>query len=321
MRRTTSHLANLVIFVILASVAPIAISDGYPERDITYVVPYTPGGTNDNIARRLGILLSERLGQNIVIENRAGAGGTIGASYVAHADPDGHTILNTSIGNLAIAPQLVDTNFDPFEDIKPVAFIGNSRSVIAVNNELPVETLQELVEYSQAHPGQLNFGSSGNGTPGHIIGEYFKSLSGADLTHVPYRGSAQALADVNAGVVQVVFDPLANGYVKAGRLKGLAFLGADSAPDLPDVPSITEAGFEHWDPALSGSFFISVPSQTPDHITEHLREAFDAVLAEQETQDALRAMGVEPQRLEISEIEERIRSIHDISADIIAGIE
>ena len=307
-------LKKITATVLLALTAGTALAQ-YPDKPITYVVPYTPGGTNDNIARIIARHLGDRLGQPIVVENKPGAAGTLGAAYVAHADADGYTLLNASIGNLAIAPQLMPVQFDPFKDLTPVAHLAGSRSVIAVNPQLPIHSIEELVTYAKAHPGQLTYGTSGNGTPGHISTEYLKLLAGIDMVHVPYKGSAQALTDATAGHIDLVSDPLANTFVQAGKLRGLAFFGTEQAPDLPGIPALTES-FPQW--KFSGSFLAMAPTGTPQDVLEVIRKAFDEVLSEPTTINELKALGMAPQLLTTEQSESLIQSTHDLSKQIIA---
>ncbi|MBD1552605.1 Bug family tripartite tricarboxylate transporter substrate binding protein [Pseudomonas typographi] len=307
-------LKKLTVAALVALCASTALAQ-YPDKPITYVVPYTPGGTNDNIARIIARHLGERLGQPIVVENKPGAAGTLGAAYVAHAAADGYTLLNASIGNLAIAPQLLAVQFDPFNDLTPVAHLAGSRSVIAVNPALPIHSIAELIAYAKAHPGELTYGTSGNGTPGHISTEYLKLLAGIDLVHVPYKGSAQALSDATAGHIDLVSDPLANTFVQAGKLRGLAYFGTDEAPDLPGIPSLTET-YPQW--KFSGSYLAMAPAGTPPDVLASIRQAFDDVLAEPETISELKALGMAPQRLSTEQSAALIRATHDVSQQIIA---
>ncbi|MCL2894176.1 Bug family tripartite tricarboxylate transporter substrate binding protein [Brenneria tiliae] len=308
--------AFIRVAAVMAIVAgtPAQAQEAYPTRPITYVVPYTPGGTNDNSARIVARALEQRLGQPVVIENRPGAGGTLGAAKVAHARPDGYTLLNASIGNLAIAPQLLPAQFDPFKDFTPLAHIGGSRSVIAVNPSLPINSIEELIDYAKKNPGKLTYGTSGNGTPGNISMEYFKMLSGVDILHIPYKGSAPSLADAVAGHIDLVSDPLANGFVKAGKLRGLAYFGADSAPDLPGVPSIT-ASYPQWN--FSGSFIAVAPAGTPQPVVEKLRRAFSEALSDAKTQAELTGIGVSPEIKTPEQTSELIKATYSISKDII----
>lgn len=286
----------------------------WPEHAITYVVPYPPGGTNDSAARIVAQGLEKQLGQPVVVENRPGAGGTVGAGYVAHAKPDGYTLFNASIGNVAIAPQLVPVNFDPVKAFTPLAHIGGSRSVIAVNPSLPVHSLQELIDWSKKHPGELTYGTSGNGTPGNISMEYLKLLSGADILHIPYKGSAPALADAVAGHISVVSDPLANGFVKSGKLRGLAFFGTEKADDLPGVPSVTVL-YPQW--KFSGSFIALAPAQTPAPVVDKLRAAYQVVLSDKQTVTALENIGVTPEWKTPEQTKALISATWNVSKEII----
>jgi tripartite-type tricarboxylate transporter receptor subunit TctC len=310
---------SLYSLIVAASLAlcPMLGQAAFPDKPITYVVPYTPGGTNDNIARIVAKHLAVRLGQAVVVENKPGAGGTMGAADVAHAAPDGYTLLNASVGNLAIAPQLLRVQFDPFKDLTPVAHLAGSRSVIAVNPALPIHSIAELIAYARAHPGKLTYGTSGVGTPGHISMEYFKLLSGIDLLHVPYKGSALALSDTVAGHVDLVSDPLANRFVQAGTLRGLAYFGTPDAPDLPGVPALTDT-FPQWN--FSGSFLAMAPSGTPPDVLAKLRRAFDDVLAEPGTIAELTAVGTSPQRLDTDDSNALIRSTYEVSGKIITRV-
>lgn len=291
-----------------------AASAAWPEHAITYVVPYPPGGTNDSAARIVAQGLEKELGQPVVVENRPGAGGTVGAAYVAHAKPDGYTLFNASIGNVAIAPQLVPANFDPFKDFTPLAHIGGSRSVIAVNPNLPIHSVKELISYAKANPGKLTYGTSGNGTPGNISMEYFKLLSGTDILHVPYKGSAAALSDAVAGHIDVVSDPLANGFVNSGKLRGLAFFGTEKAEDLHGVPSITQR-YPQW--KFSGSFIALAPAKTPAPVLAQLRDSYHAVLSDPQVVKSLENIGVTPEWKTPQQTDELVRATWDISKEII----
>ncbi|WPB55792.1 tripartite tricarboxylate transporter substrate binding protein [Xylophilus sp. GOD-11R] len=300
--------------------AVYAQPDVFPSRPINLVVPYPPGGTNDNVARIVSKRLSEKLHQPVVVDYKPGAGGTIGAGFVASAPADGYTLLNASIGNLAIAPQLVPVRFDPFADLTPIAYVGGARTAIAVNPQLPVRTLQELIDYARAHPGKLSYGTSGNGTPGHLAGEYFKQLTGVDIRHVPYRGSAQAVADVVAGHVDVVFDPLGNQFVRSGKLRALAFFGGPTAPaDLAGVPSIAQAGVKNWEDGLAGSFFIVASSHLPPAVLTRLQTTVADILREPDTVKALADVQVVAQALSPKQAAEQIRGVHDLAARLIAS--
>ena len=290
---------------------------GYPSQRITYISPYPPGATNDSSARIVARALSEMLGAAVIVENRAGAGGTFGAEFVAKAAPDGYTLLNASSGNLSTAPQLVKVAFDPFRDLVPVGDVGASRSVIAVHPSVPVTSLQGLVAYARDNPGKLNFGSAGTGSAGHIAGEYLKLRTGIDIVHVPYRGSAAAASDLIAGVIQIFIDPLAAAYVRAGQVRGLAFYGISSSDDLPGVPTIAEAGFPDWE--LSSFFFIAVPAGTPADVVAILNRSLRAIALDPDSAKALKALGLEPRLLSPEEVARQLRAEYEVNKRVIAA--
>jgi tripartite-type tricarboxylate transporter receptor subunit TctC len=188
---------------------------------------------------------------------------------------------------------------------------------VAVNPKVPAQTLKELIAYAKANPGKLTYATSGNGTPGHIAGELFKSLAGVDIRHVPYKGSAPAVADVVAGHVDIVFDPLSTASIKAGKLRALAYFGSDRSPELPGVPSIAQAGIGNWENALGGSFFISAPRDTPAPVLATLRRLIGDILQEPATIEALSRVEVEARVLTPEQTNATIRSVHDLSRRII----
>jgi len=309
--------ALAVLAVLHAATVTASAQQPFPSKPINYVVPYTPGGTNDNVARIIARRLAEKAGQPVVIEYKAGAGGTLGAGFVAASPADGYTLLNTSIGNLAIAPQLMTVKFDPFYDLVPVAYIGNSLATVAINPALPIRTLPELIAYARANPGKLTFASSGNGTPGHLAGELLKRLASIDIRHVPYKGSAPAVADVVAGHVDLVFDPLSTQFIKQGKLRALAYFGGARSPDLPNVPSIRDAGIKGWEDSLAGAFFITAPRNVPPEVLARLRQWIGEILAEPDTVAALGRVQVDVQTLTAEQTSQRIRQVHEIAARVV----
>lgn len=309
--------ALAVLAVLHAATVTASAQQPFPSKPINYVVPYTPGGTNDNVARIIARRLAEKAGQPVVIEYKAGAGGTLGAGFVAASPADGYTLLNTSIGNLAIAPQLMTVKFDPFYDLVPVAYIGNSLATVAINPALPIRTLPELIAYARANPGKLTFASSGNGTPGHLAGELLKRLANIDIRHVPYKGSAPAVADVVAGHVDLVFDPLSTQFIKQGKLRALAYFGGARSPDLPNVPSIRDAGIKGWEDSLAGAFFITAPRNVSPEVLARLRQWIGEILAEPGTVAALGRVQVDVQTLTAEQTSQRIRQVHEIAARVV----
>jgi len=307
---------NRRTLLVAATALPLAKLASANPRPINYVVPFPPGATNDNSARIVAPKLAEVLGTSIIVDNKAGGGGSIGADHVAKAPPDGRTLLNASTGNLTIVPQLIQTGYDPFRDFTPLALIGESRSIFAVHPSLPVKSLAELIAYARKHPGELNFGSAGNGSGGHLAGEYLKLRTGIDMQHVPYRGSAPAANDAIAGRIQVMIDPITANYVRSGQLRGLAISGNDLREDLPGVPSIAEAGLPDWE--IQGGFVAVAPAATPGAVLARLHTAFARVLSDEATVRVLNGIGLAPRLLTPDQIIARLRHESEINGRIIA---
>lgn len=290
----------------------------YPIKPITLVVPYPPGGTNDNVARVIAEKVSARAGQPVVIEYKPGAGGTIGAQYVAKAKPDGYTLLNASIGNLAIAPQLMPVAFDPFQSFQSIAHIGSGITTFAVRPDFPARNLKELVAYAKKHP--ITLGTSGVGTPGHMAGEYFQQITGIQLQHVPYKGSAAAINDAVGGHVDLVIDPLSTTFVRGGKLKALAYFGADAPPaGVPGVQSVAQQGFDQWDSALGGSFFWTAPAGIPDAVRQKLTRWVLEALAAPEVRQALLQVQVSAAPADAKATTAIVRKMHAVAKDIFAS--
>src|SRR5215467_326068 len=251
----------------------------YPTRPVRWVVGYPPGGPQDIVARLVGQVLSERLGQQFLVENRPGAGGNIGAEAVINSPPDGYTMLLVGSPNAINATLYQKLNFVFLRDIVPVASFARTPLVIEVHPSVPVHTLPEFVAYAKANPGKVNYASAGIGTPQHVAAELLKILTGIDMVHVPYRGSAPALVDMLAGQVQVMIDPLPASieFVRTGRLRPLAVTSEKRWPALPDVPTATEfvPGYlaESW-------YGAGVPRNTPTEIVDKLNREVNAGLAD-----------------------------------------
>jgi len=286
---------NLLILLaaLLAWGAGPAHAQTYPERGITIVIGFPPGGAIDTIARVMGPKLSQRLGQPVVIENKPGAGGIIATQMVARAPADGYTVLFGTMGNLSITPVLMhDLQFDMKKDFAPVTLVASSGFVLYVHPQFPPRTVKELIDYAKAHPGQVNFSSSGNGGLPHMAGELFNSSTGLKITHVPYKGSAPSVNDVVAGQVQMTFESAAIGlpFVKAGRLRALATTGEKRLPVYPDVPTVAETvpGF-----TVTNWFGMVVPAGTPQDRIEKLQQGIAGALADPEVKETLAKLGVD----------------------------
>jgi tripartite-type tricarboxylate transporter receptor subunit TctC len=267
-----------------------ARAKGYPVRTVRLLVGYPPAGATDIIARVAGQWLSERLGQAFVVENRPGASGNLATESLVNSPPDGYTLMLVNAGNTINSALYAKLGFAFLRDVAPVASIVRVPLVMLVNPSLPVRTVPEFVAYAKANPGRLNMASAGTGTPQHVSGELFKMMTGVDLTHVPYRGSAPALTDLLAGRVQVAFDTTAASleYVKAGTLRPLAVTIAAHSEALPDIPTVASSvpGYE-----ASGWYGLGAPRKTPPDIIEKLNKAMQAGLADPKIRARLADLG------------------------------
>ncbi|WP_315831039.1 tripartite tricarboxylate transporter substrate binding protein [Bradyrhizobium prioriisuperbiae] len=256
-----------------------AAAQDYPTHPVRWVVGYPAGGATDILARLIGQRLSERLGQQFVIENKPGAGNNIGTEAVVNAEPDGYTILLVNPANAINASLYAKLNFNFIRDIAPVAGIARVPNVMIVPNDFPAKTVAEFIAYAKANPGKVNMASSGNGTSIHLSGELFKAMTGIEMQHVPYRGSAPAITDMLGNRVQVMFDnmPSAISHIKAGSLRALAVTTTDRSSELPDVPTV---GATVKDYEASAWFGIGMPKKTPKAIIDRLNKEVNAILAE-----------------------------------------
>jgi tripartite-type tricarboxylate transporter receptor subunit TctC len=274
-----------------AMAAPgVAFAQSYPARPVHMVVGFAAGGGADIMARLIGQGLSERLGQQIVVDNRPGAGTNIATEVVAKAAPDGYTLLLANSPNAINATLYDNLSFDFVRDLVPVASIGRVPLVMVVNPDLPTKTIPEFIAYAKANPGKVNMGSGGNGAPDHMSGELFKAMAGVGILHVPYRGVAPAIADLLGGQVQVIFGtmPAVIALIKSGRLRALGVTTATRSDELPDVPSIGEfvPGYE-----ASQWYGICAPKGTPAEVIERLNRETNAVLADPKTKARLAELG------------------------------
>ncbi|HSC23056.1 MAG TPA: tripartite tricarboxylate transporter substrate binding protein [Casimicrobiaceae bacterium] len=279
------------IALIVGATGGVMAAD-YPTKPIRLVVPFPPGGTTDILARAVAQKLSEAWNEQVVVDNRPGAGGNIGADLVAKAAPDGYTLVMGTVGTHAINPNLyAKMPYDHVKDFAPVILVAGVPNVLVVNPSLPVHSVKELIDYAKANPGKLNFASSGNGTSIHLSGELFKTMAGVQMTHVPYKGSAPALSDLMGGQVQLMFDnlPSSLGLIKAGKLRALAVTSASRAAALPDVPTIAESGLPGFE--ASSWFGILAPAGTPHEVVAKLNGAVAAWLATPEAKEKLLAQG------------------------------
>ncbi|HZZ93869.1 MAG TPA: tripartite tricarboxylate transporter substrate binding protein [Usitatibacter sp.] len=267
----------------------------WPTRPIHLVVPYPPGGPLDTVARLTAQKVSAGLGQPIVVDNKPGAGGNIGAESVARAAPDGYTLLLGAVATHAINPTLYPgIPYDAQRDFEPVTQLASTPNVLIVHPSLPVKNVREFIAYAKAHPGTLNFGSGSTGSAGHLAGELFKRLAGVDMTHVPYKGAAPAMQDLIAGQVQVMFDNLASALaqIQAGKVRALAVTTARRTPLAPDLPTIAESGLPGFD--INTWFGLFVPAHTPRPVVDRLHDEFVKALKAPDVREKMLALGAEP---------------------------
>jgi tripartite-type tricarboxylate transporter receptor subunit TctC len=285
LRRRFLYLAGAAV-----AAPAVAWSQSYPARPVHMVVGFAAGGGADIMARLVGQALSERLGQQIVVDNRPGAGTNIATEVVVKAAPDGHTLLLANSPNAINATLYDNLSFDFVRDIAPVASIGRVPLVMVVNPSLPAKSVAEFIAYAKANPGKVNMGSGGNGAPDHMSGELFKAMAGVGILHVPYRGVAPAIADLLGGQVQVIFGtmPAVIALIKSGKLRALAVTTATRSDALPDVPTIAESvpGYE-----ASQWYGIGAPKGTPADVVERLNRETNAVLADPRMQARLAELG------------------------------
>jgi tripartite-type tricarboxylate transporter receptor subunit TctC len=287
--------ARWVAFVFTLAVAVCHAQDDFPNRPVRIIVPFAPGGSTDVVARILADKLGTEFKRGFVVENKPGAGGNIGADAVAKASPDGYTLLMGTTGVLAINKYLYkEMPFDPERDLAPVSYTSLITNILVVNPQVPVKTVGELVALAKSKPGALTFASSGAGSSTHLSAELFKSMAGVDILHVPYKGSSQALTDVMAGQVTMLFDnaPSSIPFVESGKLRAVAVTSTKRLPNLPDVPTIDEAGVKGYE-SLSWSGIVA-PAGTPRRVIDKLNAAIEKILRDPDVKQRFASLGVEP---------------------------
>ena len=290
------RLLRVIALTVLALIGALdlACADDYPTRPITLIVPFPPGGSTTVMARNVADKLSVSLGQQIVVENRGGAGGVIGTRFVARATPDGYTILLSYTATMAIAPAMnVNAGYDPRKDFVPIGMIGAAPSVLVVNPSMPVHSVAELIAFAKAAPAPLQYGSPGVGTVNHLAGEYLAAETGMKLQHVPYKGNGPALGDLLGGHILMMFVPIpvALGNIKAGTLRGLAIGSANRTSLLPDLPTLAESGVPGFEVGLR--YGLVAPAGTPPAVVARLNKELNAALSTEDVKNRLATEGAE----------------------------
>jgi tripartite-type tricarboxylate transporter receptor subunit TctC len=273
---------------VLGLSASLAHAQNFPSRPITLVIPFAPGGSTSIVGRGVADKMGELLGEKVVVDNRPGAGGTVGTKAVAKSEPDGYTLLLGYTGTLAIGPSLYkNVGYDPRKDFAPIGLIGNAPNSLVVNPSFPAKTVGELIAYAKANPGKVNFGSAGAGTASHITGEYFARAAGITLVHIPYKGTGPALTDLLGGHIPMAFAPVpaSHANVAAGKLRALAVTSTTRSGLMPEVPTIAESGLAGFDASLY--YGLVAPAGTPRPIIDKLNKALHDALASDEVKRQL----------------------------------
>ncbi|HMH17048.1 MAG TPA: tripartite tricarboxylate transporter substrate binding protein [Burkholderiales bacterium] len=310
-------------FAVLAFGAAHAQST-YPSRPIRFIAPFPPGGSSDVLCRLLGFKLAESLGQPVTVENRPGAGANIGHEYAAKQPADGYTILISSSSTLATNPHLYKhLGFDPVGDFSPISMVASAGQVLVVHPSVPAASVKELIALAKAQPGKLNFGSGGKGIQSHISGEMFKSAAGVDIVHIPYKGTVQAVSDLVAGQVQMVFADMvpAMPHIKAGRIRPLAVTTEHRSPVLPDVPTMIESGVPGY---LTGVWWaVMSPRGTPEAIVNRLNAELGRIVKLPDVQEKYASLGVSTEHSTPEYVIEKIKTDTQQFAKVLkaAGVE
>jgi tripartite-type tricarboxylate transporter receptor subunit TctC len=288
-------LIHFLVAGLLVAGVPALQAQDFPARPIRLIVPYTPGGTADMLARTMGQKMAASLGQQIIVDNRPGAGGNIGAELAAKAAPDGYTIVMGTVATHAINPNLYTTMpYDADKDFAPIVLIATLPNMLVVNPSVPAKNVKELIALAKAKPGELAFGSAGNGTSQHLSGAMFMKMTGVDMIHIPYKGSAPAVSGLIGGQVQLMFDniPSSLPQVRAGKLRVLAVTGPRRSPVLPDSPTLSEAGLPGF--SITSWFALFAPAGTPSKILLRLNKEAGKAIASQELRQQWIDQGIEP---------------------------
>ena len=292
--RLSSFLRHVVVALLAASAAAASHAQSWPEKPLRFIVPFPPGGSTDVVARALAEKLRDRLGQPVVVENRAGAGGTIGSDIASKAAPDGYTLLIGTSSTHAIAPGVFSNPpYDPVRDFAPVTLVGAATVMLVTHPSVPAKSVAELIALAKAEPQRLTFASSGTGGVSHLIGEYFKSRAGIEMLHVPYKGDTPMITDLIGGQVSLAFGTAVAflPHVQKGALKALAVTSAKPSPIAPDLPTVADSGLPGFE-ALQW-FGILMPAKTPQPIVERMNRELAAILAMPDVRERFTSMGIE----------------------------
>jgi len=279
----------------LLAVTSVASAQNYPTRPVRFIVPFAPGGNTDLQGRLIAQKLAESLGQQFVVDNRGGGGGTLGVDLAAKAPPDGYTIVLGSFGNILVGPSLYkNLPYDPAKDLASVILVSTPPGLMVVNPGIPVKSVKELIAYGRTNPAKLNYGSAGSGVWNHLFGELFKTMAKIEMTHIAYKGTNPAITDLIGGQIQIVFSPFPTAlpHVKSGRLRALAVTEDKRSPVIPSIPTVAESGLPGY--AAASWFAVLAPAGTPQAIVSKLNAEINRIFALPEVKAAFAADGSEP---------------------------
>lgn len=287
---------------------PAYATDNYPDRPLHFVVNFPPGGASDSIARLFGQAVGTALGQPVIVENKAGAGGAIGMVYAAKQPADGYTFTIGTLGSSIVQPLIQKTPYDMLKDFQPISLIATGPAVLVVNSASPYKTIADIVKAAKEKPGVLNFGSGGIGTYAHLTGQMLNEAAGIKITHVPYKGGARALNDVLANQLDMIAvdPPSALPQIRAGRLRAIAYTGATRSPLLPDVPTFAESGYKELTGANSWSIWM--PAGVPQDITAKFSQALNKAMEKPELHSRFEELGAEPMHSSPEELRQFVQS-------------
>lgn len=293
-KRIVALVASSLAVVLAAGGIGSALAQGYPSRPIRILVGFPPGGVADILARSVGSKLSESLGQPVVVENRAGAGGNIAAELLARSAPDGHSLIMFGTPTLANVFLYRKLSYDPMNEFAPVALVASMANILVVNPSVPANSVTELISLAKSKPGQLNFGSAGIGSTQHLSGQLFKSAAGIDISHIPYKGSGPAMTALLAGEIPIIFNVMSTvlPQMKAGKVRGLAVTSAKRSPFAPELPTIAEAGIPGYE--YVAYFGLIAPARTPQEIIARLNAETARILQMPDIMERLAFNGAEP---------------------------
>ena len=321
MIRLASRLAAAFGTLAFVAAAPVVAQQKYPDRTITMIIPFGAGGSTDIVGRIAAEAMSKNLGVSMVIDNRAGAGGTIGAQAAANAQPDGYTVTMSTTSTHVVGPLTLPTvKFNPIKDFEHVGMIAETPYVLVVSPKLPVKSVKELIDYAKKNPGKLNYGSAGEGSTTHLAGLMFLNATDTKMEHIPYKSNAESTKAVMTDEVQVLFGsmPAVLAQIKAGSIKALAVGSAVRSPELPDAPTIAEAGVPGYRATLW--LGLSAPAKTPPAVVARLSQALDAALSNPDVAKRLSAAGAEASKMSSADFTKLIGSEMDVYGKIVAGM-